>query len=73
MRDPAHKWDGGLHVCMGLRQKSEPFDSGDKVELKFELSPCHGLRGGILLLWVPPEDAEHYKTGGEFSLRIREM
>jgi hypothetical protein len=67
------KWHGGLHVCMGLAFKSNVFDSGSTVELKFELSPCHGIKGGQVLLWVSPEEAEQYEVGAEFSILIREM
>ena len=73
VRDPMQRWEGGLHVCAGLLTVSQPFDAGSTVELRFELSPCHGLTGGELRLRVPAEDAKDYAEGDEFSIRIRQL
>ena len=73
MRDPIHKWEGGLHVCAGLTFISKPFNDATVVELKMELSPCHGLEGGEVHLRIPAEDAGDYKEGDEFSIRIRQL
>lgn len=62
---------GGLHVCMRLVEITPPFDAGQKCELKFDLSPCHGLLGGQLSLQIAPDDAKLYFVGDEFSIRIR--
>jgi hypothetical protein len=73
VRDPIQRWEGGLHVCAGLTSKSRPFDNGQTVELKLELSPCHGLTGGEMRLRVPADEAREYKEGDEFSIRIRQL
>ena len=73
MRETWQTWTGGLHVCMGLVFKSAPFDAGQTVECKFDISPCHGLKGGRLQLWLDPAEADQYEVGAEFSIRIREL
>lgn len=62
-----HNWEsdlGGLQVCMRLEEKTEPFDCGQQVELKFSLAACHGLTGGGVQLRMPPEQAKLYFVGG---------
>jgi hypothetical protein len=74
VRDPIQRWEGGLHVCAGCTSISKPFDSGRLVEIKLELSPCHGLDGGgELRLRIPADEAHDYKEGDEFSIRIRQL
>jgi hypothetical protein len=43
------------------------------VELKFALSPCHGVAGGELRLRIDADEAARYEIGAEFSIRIREI
>jgi hypothetical protein len=47
--EPWERDPGGLVVCMVLERISSPFGSpipeAQVVELKFSLSPCHGLEG----------------------------
>lgn len=62
---------GGLYVCMHLVEKTDPFDAGKKVALKFRLARCHGLLGGELELLIPADDAKSYFIGDEFSIRVR--
>ena len=60
---------------MGLVSVSKPFDAKNKVELKFDLSPCHGLSdGGELRLRFDADSPEaSYEVGREFSIRIHEL
>lgn len=71
--DPWERDPGGLHVCMKLVKISKPYNGGQEVELKFLLSPCHGLRGGELLLLIPAGDASRYMLGDEYSIRMRSI
>lgn len=62
----------GLHICCKLTSISEPFNADASCELKFELSPCHGVVGGEIYLRIPADEARAlYYIGDEFSIRIR--
>ncbi len=62
-----------MHACMVIVSKSEPFDGKSKVEIKFELSPCHGIMGGQLYLVVSPDDADQFSVGQECNNIIKRI
>ena len=72
-RQVQHPFVLPMHACMIIVSKSEPFDGKSKVEIKFELSPCHGTKGGQLYLIVSPDDAGQLSVGQEFNNIIKRI
>jgi hypothetical protein len=63
---------GGLHVCMKLEKKTDPFDAASKVAMTWAVqNPCGRVLGGTLELLMSPQDAEEHYIGDEISLRMR--